>query len=135
MGVFGKYGDKFGNLKMIKFSGWGIACLPCFWMFSQKLPYVAVVQFFAGAMWGGFSLLVANFMMEAVSPEKRIRCISYFNVMNALAVLAGALLGSRLFHHLPPLFGYSYLSLFLLSCFLRVSVMLFVAPLVKEVRK
>ena len=135
MGVFGKYGDHFGNLKVIKIAGWGIALLPCLWLVSQNLIYVAVVQFFAGAVWGGFNLLILNFMMEAVSPEKRIRCISYFNVMNSVAVLTGAFVGSRLFHHLPALRGYSYLSLFLLSCVLRMTVMLFVAPLVREVRK
>ena len=135
MGVFGKYGDYFGNIRVIRVAGWGIAIMPCFWMFSQHLAYVVVVQFVAGAMWGGFNLLVLNFMMEAVSPEKRIRCISYFNVMNGTAVLIGAFVGSQLFHHLPPVFGYSYLTLFLLSSLLRMAVMTFVAPLVKEVRK
>ena len=76
-----------------------------------------------------------NFMMEAVSPEKRIRCLSYFNLMNSAAVFMGASFGGLLFHHLPPLFGYSFLTLFLISCVGRFLVMSLIADKVQEVRQ
>ncbi|MBI4353005.1 MAG: MFS transporter [Candidatus Omnitrophica bacterium] len=131
---WGKYGDAQGNWKFLKIACWGIALLPLFWMFSRHWAYLVVVQFVAGLCWGGFNLLVSNFLMEAVSPEKRIRCISYFNVMNGTAVFVGASIGGVLIRHLPKLFGYSYLALFLLSCVARVLVMLFAASRVREVR-
>ena len=134
-GVWGRYADLLGNIKIIKIAGWGIAIIPFLWLFSHHLAYLTVVQFFAGAVWGGFNLLVINFMMEAVSPEKRIRCLSYFNLMNSAAVFMGASFGGLLFHHLPPLFGYSFLTLFLISCVGRFLVMSLIADKVQEVRQ
>jgi MFS family permease len=133
-GLWGKYGDLFGNWRALKVATWGIAMIPLLWMFSHHLAYLFFVQLAAGCFWGGFNLLVTNFIMEAVTPEKRIRCISYFNVMNSFAVLLGAVLGGMLIHHLPPLFGYSFLALFLVSFFARVGVMIFLARKVREVR-
>lgn len=132
---FGKAADRLGNIKVIQFAGWGIALVPLLWMVSRDLYYIFFVQFIAGAVWGGFNLLVANFLMEAVSPQKRIRCISYFNVMNSAAILLGAVLGGLAIHWLPPLFGYSYLALFLLSCVCRVLVMASLSDKIKEVRQ
>ncbi len=132
--VWGKYGDRYGNLRVLKTVGWGLAVIPIFWMFSRRLEYLFFVQIFAGCFWGGFNLLVMNFILEAVSPEKRIRCLSYFNVMNSAAVFLGAAFGGMLIHHLPSLFGYSFLTLFLVSCVGRFMVMIFIAGKVKEVR-
>ncbi len=132
--LWGAAADTGGNLKALKIAGWGIAILPCFWMFSHRLGYLFFVQLFAGCFWGGFNLLFTNFIIEAVSPEKKIRSISYFNVMNSFSAVLGASLGGILIHRLPPLFGYSFLTLFLISCGGRVLVMLFLSNRVREVR-
>ena len=131
---WGRCGDRLGNLRVLRIAGWGITVLPALWVISQNFWFGIIIQFAAGLFWGGFNLLLNNFMMEAVSPEKRIRCISYFNVMNNFSLLAGAALGGYLLHHLPPILGYSFLTLFLLSCAARMFVMSFIAPKVKEVR-
>ena len=132
---WGKYGDLHGNLRTLRIVGWGISILPALWILSQDFWFAIAIQTMAGCFWGGFNLLMINFIMEAVSPEKRIRCISYFNVMNSAALLGGAALGGHMLPHLRPLRGYSFLTLFLLSCLARVVVMTFVAPKVKEVRR
>jgi MFS family permease len=92
------------------------------------------VQFVAGCFWGGFTMLTVNFLLEAIPSERRIRAISYFNVLMALMVVAGSLTGAALIHRLPPLFGYSYLTLFLISCISRAAVMATAARRVREVR-
>lgn len=132
--LWGKYGDLYGNIRVLKAACWGIAVTPLFWMISRHPAYLFFVQLFAGCVWAGFNLLVTNFLMEAVSPEKRIRSISYFNVMNSFAVFCGASFGGLMIHRLPKLLGYSYLALFLVSCACRLFVMLFVAGRVREVR-
>ncbi len=133
-GIWGKFGDHDGNLKILKIAGWGIALTPLLWMVSRDPAYLFFVQLFAGSMWGGFNLLILNFIMEAVTPEKRIRCISYFNVVNSFSVFLGASLGGFLFHRLPLFQGYSFLTLFLLSCLGRFIVMIFLANKVREIR-
>jgi len=132
---WGRTSDRLGNLRMIRIAGWGITVLPALWVISQNFWFGILIQFAAGCFWGGFNLLMNNFIMEAVSPEKRIRCISYFNVMNNFSALGGAVLGGYLLLRLPPIAGYSFLTLFLLSCGARMSVMFLIAPKVKEVRR
>ncbi len=131
---WGYAADRSGNIRVLKIAGWGIALVPIFWISSRNLVYLFFVQLVAGAFWGGFNLLVLNFIMEATTPEKRIRCISYFNVTNTAALFVGALCGGALIHHLPTVSGYSYLALFLLSCAGRLLVMVFTSKMVKEVR-
>lgn len=133
--LWGKYADRLGNWNVLKTAGWGVSLIPLLWLFSQRIPYLVVVQLFAGASWGGFNLLMTNFIMEAVSPEKKIRCISYFNVVNTFSVFLGAALGGCLIHVIPPIFGYSFLTLFLISCVGRILVMSLSARSVREVRE
>lgn len=132
---FGHAADRSGNLAALKVAGWGVSLIPLCWMISRALPYLFFVQFAAGALWGGFNLLMTNFNMEALSPEKRIRGISYFNIMNSLSIFLGAVCGGFIVRFLPPLFGYSYLSLFLLSCVGRIAAMVLIFPKVREIRQ
>lgn len=133
-GIWGKYGDLDGNLKILKVAGWGIAVTPLLWLVSRNLVFIFFVQVVAGAFWGGFNLLVTNFVLEALPPEKRIRGTSYFNAVNSFFIFVGSVAGGFLFHHLPPIAGYSYLTLFLLSCVGRILVVKFMIAKVKEVR-
>lgn len=132
--LWGSYADRFGNIQALKLSGWGIAVVPIFWLISHNLVYLFFVQMFAGFFWGGFNLLILNYMMEVLSPEKKIRAISYFNVMNTTAIFLGAALGGLIINHLPRLFGYSFLTLFLISCACRLSAVTFLGSRVKETR-
>lgn len=133
-GLWGKYGDLDGNVKILKIAGWGISLTPLLWLVSRHMGYLFFVQIVGGAFWGGFNLLFANFILEAVPPEKRIRSTSYFNVMNSSALLLGSAAGGFLFERVPGVFGYSFLTLFLISCVGRLCVMKWLAPKVKEVR-
>lgn len=131
---WGAYGDLTGNVRMLKAAGWGITLIPCLWMVSRNFYWLLGVQFVAGCFWGGFTLLIVNFMLGALPPERRIRAMSYFNVMTSVAVVLGSITGATLLHWLPPLFGHSFLALFLLSCFCRVVVMMTAARTVREAR-
>ncbi|OGW90765.1 MAG: hypothetical protein A3D28_01410 [Omnitrophica bacterium RIFCSPHIGHO2_02_FULL_63_14] len=132
---WGRIGDQRGNLRILKIAGWGIAALPALWIVSPRPEWLFVVQLFAGFFWGGWTLLVLNYIVEAVTPQKRIRSLSYFNVTNSVAVFLGAMTGGWLIHRLPPIKGHSFLTLFLLSCLCRLAVMVFFSGSVREVRK
>ena len=89
----------------------------------------------SGFAWSGFNLCATNFIYDAVTPEKRTRCIAYFNVFTGMALFLGALLGGFLLNVLPALFGYKILSLFLIASILRFITVLFLSGKIKEVRK
>ncbi|MDD5085563.1 MAG: MFS transporter [Candidatus Omnitrophica bacterium] len=134
MGRWGRHADKVGNLKVIRSTSYIIAVLPFLWVICRSPLYLFLIQVLAGFVWAGFNLCTSNFIYDAVTPAKRTRCIAYFNVLNGLAIGAGALTGGFLLQKLPPLFGYKILSLLVISFILRFLVSFFMLRHLKEVR-
>ena len=118
--LWGRHADAVGNARVLRLSGFFACLIPLFWLVSRNVFYLSVIQMFAGFVWSGFTLCATNFIYDAVTPQKRVRCISYFHVMNGAAIFLGASLGGFLATKLPPLQGYSMLSLFLLSATCRL---------------
>jgi MFS family permease len=132
---WGKHADKAGNVKVLKLTSLFIASLPFWWIINHSPLYLVFIQIVSGFAWSGFNLCATNFIYDAVRPEKRTRCIAYFNVCSGLALCLGALLGGYLVNILPPLFGYRILTLFLISSILRFLVVSGFLGKIKEVRK
>lgn len=131
---WGRHADEFGNTRLFKISSVLITLLPLLWIISHKVWYLFVVQLIAGYLWGGFNLCTANFIYDVAIPQKRVYCISYFNVMNGTGIFFGTLLGGYLSVHMPPWMGYKIFPLLVVSALCRMLVALFLLPRVKEVR-
>ena len=132
--LWGKHADLVGNVRVLRLSSFLAALIPIFWLFSQAPAYLMVVQMVSGFAWSGVTLSAGNFIYDAVTPQKRVRCIAYFNVINGVALFFGSSLGGYLASRLPPLFGYPLLGLFALSCFCRMSFYLLLSRTFREVR-
>ncbi len=134
MGRWGHLADKVGNLMIMRFNAPLIAIIPFLWIINRNPIFLIFAQVLSGFAWAGFNLCASNFIFDAVSPEKRTRCISYFSAINGMALCFGALLGGLLVNKLPNIFGYKILSLFLISGILRLAVSFFLPKKLKEVR-
>lgn len=132
--IWGRHADVVGNAKILKIASFLIPLIPILWMFSKNPFYLMGVEMFSGFVWGGFNLCTANYIYDAVSPAKRVRCLGYFNLINGIALCLGASLGGFLAERLPPLWGYRLLSLFLLSGVIRFAAHFFLSKKFKEVR-
>ena len=132
---WGKRADRAGNIKIIAISSLFIPLVPLLWLASHNVFYLVLVQLFSGFAWAGFTLCSTNFVYDASPPERRTGCIAYFNAMNGTAICLGALSGGVLAPHLPSLFGYSLLTLFLISGLLRAVVAMTLFHHVVEVRR
>ena len=119
MGRWGRHADRVGNLVVLRFTAPIIAILPLLWIFNQDPAYLFFVQCVSGFAWAGFNLCASNFIYDAAKPEKRTRCIAYFNVVNGVAIFLGAFLGGILMDKVLPFFGYNIFALFTLSALLR----------------
>lgn len=131
---WGSYADRVGNLKVIQATAPLIGLIPALWLISSNSIYLIIIQVFSGFVWAGYNLCISNFIYDAVMPEKRVRCIAYFNLINGLAVSAGALIGGYLLLWLPATLGHTILTLFIISSVLRLAVGYFVPRKLKEVR-
>ncbi len=119
MPLWGRHADHVGNLKILKLSSKFVAFVPLLWLVSPSPVYLVFVQVFAGFFWAGFNLGIINFMYDAVKPEKRTRCVAYFNVVNGSAIFAGALIGGFLSTRVPAFLASRIMSLFILSWIFR----------------
>lgn len=134
IGRWGAHADTVGNLKIIKITSPLIGFIPLLWIINQHPLFLILAQVFSGFAWAGFNISTTNFIYDAVTPQKRTRCISYFNVFNGIALCSGALIGGFLLNKLPALMGHKVLTLFLLSAILRLGVGFYIPSRLKEVR-
>ena len=117
--LWGRHADQVGNARILKLTGLLIPIIPILWLFTHQTAMLFLIECCSGFIWGGFNLCAVNFIYDAVSPGKRVRCLSYFNLINGLAIFFGAWLGGWLSTHLMPVFGYPLLGLFLVSAAAR----------------
>jgi MFS family permease len=133
--IWGRHADKVGNAQVLKLTSFVIPIIPILWIFTRSYPLLLCVELLAGFIWGGFNLCSLNFIYDAVSPAKRVRCLSYFSLINGLCIFLGATLGGYLVGYLPHVAGYRLLSLFLLSGLLRFASHFILSGQFKEVRE
>jgi MFS family permease len=134
MGRWGRLADRCGNLRVLKATAPLIGFVPLLWVINQHPLFLIFAQLFSGFVWGGFNICAGNYIFDAVSPEKRTRCVGFYNFFNGLSLALGGLLGGFLQGHLPALFGYHILSLLVLSAFFRFLVGFVLSLPLKEVR-
>ena len=143
MPVWGKFSDKYGNIAVIKICGYSIAMIPLLWFLSYfvnsynpalSLPYLIIIEMYAGFVWAGFNLSATNFIFISSSKESLAKYIAYFNILYFLGVFFGSIAGGFL---ATALNGYAFLIeplllVFLASFFLRLLSAIIMAPRIKE---
>ena len=141
--VWGRFADKYGNVKVMRICGPLTPFIPMLWVFSAAiantsalvLVYLFLVEFFSGIVWAGFNLAAGNFIYDAVSRERMAICASYFNILSGFGVVIGATLGGFIasmnfsFKGITPI-----LLVFILSAVLRLIVYLIMDSKINEVR-
>ena len=131
---WGHQADLVGNLKIIKFTALFIGVIPFLWVINRSQMFLLFAQIVSGFLWSGFYLCASNFIYDAVTPEKRARCIAYFNVLNGMALASGAFLGGLMLKYLPVIFNYNILTLFLVSGIMRFLVFFIMKDKIQEVK-
>ena len=132
--VWGFLSDRYGTKRILSITGYLMPITPILWMLSTNFYVLVLIQFYSGAVWAGFELSSFNFIFDTTTSSNRARCVAYYNILNGVAIFAGALLGS-LFVQFHSLFWSKYYIVFLLSGLLRYSVSIAFLPKLKEVRK
>ena len=143
MRYWGRLCDRYGNRRVLVFTGWLIAIPPALWLISSNFYAIALYQIAAGLVWSGFNLAIGNFIFDAVSPAKRARCMAYFSLINNTGISLGAILGGWLALHMPDsimilcwqlTLASSLQVLFLISSFVRLLISSIFLTHIKEVR-
>lgn len=133
--VWGKLADKYGTKRILAISGFLMPIIPLLWIFSTDIWYLYVLQIYSGIVWAGFDIASSNYIYDCTSPQRRVICITYYNMLNGGFILAGSLLGSLVVKFGEGMFWSAYLFVFLVSFILRILTSLIFIPILKEMRK
>jgi MFS family permease len=137
---WGRFSQRFGNKLTMQYTSYGIALIPLLWLSSTNFWYLMVVTFFSGAAWAGFNLSSYNYILEAVSPPKRARCMAYFAIFIGVGSFLGSMAGTWLNYVLPPaewsaVPASNFAYLLVLSGVVRVAGGLVFLPTFRELRQ
>uniref|UniRef100_A0A7V3ZW36 MFS transporter n=2 Tax=candidate division WOR-3 bacterium TaxID=2052148 RepID=A0A7V3ZW36_UNCW3 len=143
MPYWGKLGDKYGNLKVLKITGFMIPLIPLIWASTSLMSkstafyFLFFIEAFSGTLWAGFNIASSNFIYDAVTRQKIAICVTYYNILNSLSVFAGATIGGYLasYNLLKDIPAGNIIQVFLLSGILRSLFALIILPSIKEVKK
>jgi len=133
IGIWGKYSDFFGNKRVMSLTGSFIFLIPILWSLSTSVVYLVFVQTISGFLWSGFNIATFNFIFDTVSPSKRVRAVSYYNVLNGIAIFIGTSLGGWLLTFQTP-FWSSFILLLIVSSIGRFLAARIMLPRIKEVK-
>jgi MFS family permease len=131
---WGRRADRAGNVKIMKITSAMVPFVPLLWLGNCNPWDLMAVNFFSGAVWAGFDLSSANFVLDVSSPENRTKQVAVFNAITCLAVSFGTLAGGFIAPHLPEMLGYQLRTLFTISGVLRAVVVLLLIRTIVEVR-
>lgn len=137
---WGRIGDVFGNRLILVVTGTLIPFMPLLWIVSSNYWYLLLIQACAGLAWGGFNLSSSNLLYELIPAPQRTVYVALHNVLTAMGVFTGAMIGAALLHVLPvrtTLFGDTdiatvLLNVFLVSTAVRLVISLCFLPRIRE---
>jgi len=140
--LWGRIADRYGNVKVLRITALFIPTLTLSWLVTDNLPYLIITNAFSGYIWAGFNLCAVNFIFDAASPQVRTRCLGYFNFTNGISIFAGSIIGGFVVNYLPTfrllltphIIISNLLTLFFISGFLRIVIVLACLNSFKEVR-
>lgn len=134
---WGKYSDRFGNMKIVRITALLIPLAPVLWLVSSKLWWLIAIHLFAGLVWGGYELSSANFLFDSVRPTKRARVFAYHDTLHSVFLFSGAMIGGLISTRAMVLPGMlsNLPTIFLVSGILRLLAAVLFLPKIKEVRE
>lgn len=130
---WGRLADRWGNMLVIRVCTLIISFVPLVYLGTPRYWLFVVGWVLGGAAWAGMDIATFNYVMDAATPRRRVRCFAYLNATQGAGVALFMLAGGPVSEMLPPLFGYRMQSLFLLSIALRLAAAVVLVSFVREV--
>jgi SepF-like predicted cell division protein (DUF552 family) len=127
--------DRFSNRKILLITGILMCFVPLGYMLSTDVWGILIVKIYDGFVWGGFDLVVFNYLLAVTPSEKRPGFVANHNFMTGAGTVLGALFGAILVDYFQSsgfLIFFGLQIVFAISVVLRLSSMVFL-PKIAEV--
>lgn len=117
--LLGRWAHRWGPQKLLTVAAASIVPLAASWAISDSWTWLVLTQMVSGAAWAAYELSLFLLFLETIHEEERTSLLTTFNVANALAIVAGSLVGGALLRYLGETKSV-YLVLFALSSTCRL---------------
>ncbi|MBU4502687.1 MAG: MFS transporter [Nanoarchaeota archaeon] len=133
MPMWGRISDQFGSKKVLAVTGFTIPLIPILWVLNADVAYLIILQLFSGFVWSGFELISFNFVLDTTTHDNRATFVSYYSVLNGVAIFIGGVIGSIIVKY-NNVFWSKYLWIFIVSGVLRYIIGILLIPRLRDVR-
>ncbi len=127
----GTFAHNHGARRVLRLAGVGIVPLSAAWMLSDSFAYLFVVQLLAGVIWAAYELSTFLVILDTIPDSERTSIMTTYYLANSLAMVAGALIGGTILHHLDKSHA-AYMFAFALSFLARLLSLLFLFRLTPD---
>jgi MFS family permease len=121
--AWGRVVDRLGPHRVLWLSGLLVVPLPVLWNASDSFTFLVAVQTYAGLTWAGYELAQLLLFFDAIPTERRMGMLTLFNLLNAVAIFGGSIVGGLILAELGAGRD-AYRMLFLASTLVRIAAML-----------
>lgn len=118
--LLGRLASRVGAWSLLVGCALGLVALPGLWMLVDGAFGMLPLQWASGVLLGGYELATLLLMLSAISSEERTQMLTLYNLLNALAMAGGSLIGAGLLGATPDRASYGHV--FLLSTLARLAV-------------
>ena len=95
----GRLAKRWGARRLLTLGGIGIVPLAGMWSVSDNYAWLCVTQVIAGVSWAAYELAFFLLFFESIPAKERVSVLTLFNLLNSLALAAGALIGGIILHY------------------------------------
>ncbi len=92
--LWGRLADRIGNRRTLVIGSLGCSATPLLLALCGQPLHFALVYLIDGTFYAALQLSAANYLFDAVTPGKRVRCTAYMNVAFAGGLALGNVLGA-----------------------------------------
>jgi MFS family permease len=89
----GRFAKRWGARLLLTIGGIGIVPLTGMWIVSENYAWLCVTQAIAGLSWAAYELAFFLLFFESIPAKERVSVLTLFNLLNSLALAAGAMIG------------------------------------------
>ncbi|TWT45533.1 Major Facilitator Superfamily protein [Phycisphaerae bacterium RAS1] len=116
----GRMAQRFGTITLLRIAGFGMIPAGALWTLSDSVEYLVVLQLFSGVTWAAYELATFLLFFESIRDEERTSVLTSYNLLHALAIAGGSLLGGLMLATLGKDKA-AYHTVFVMSSLLRVA--------------
>lgn len=117
---------KVGAYRALWVSGLCVAPTPLLWFLAPAVAPICAVQVLAGVLWGSFELATTMLQFDRIAPRERLKILTAYSAMSAVAVAAGSLIAGSALALLGNKVGYPVI--FTASALARAGSLLALLP-------